>query len=52
MAQDRTSSSAVTSDVTEPVRPRRIEVLNGAERRRDWPTETKIAYGVLRLVYE
>jgi len=43
MAQDRTSSNVVNSDVTEVVRPRRIQVLNGAVRHREWPTETKIA---------
>ncbi len=31
------------SDETSPVRPRRIEVFTDAERRRDWPDETKIA---------
>ncbi|KAB2855577.1 MAG: transposase [Bauldia sp.] len=31
------------SDVTTPVRPRRVEVLTGPERRRRWSDETKIA---------
>jgi transposase len=32
-----------TSDDTKARRPRRIEVLTGPERRRDWPDERKIA---------
>lgn len=31
------------SDETIPVRPRRVEVFTGPERRRDWPDERKIA---------
>lgn len=33
----------VTNDSTSFVQPRRIEVLNGPERRRSWPDEVKIA---------
>src|SRR5690606_4202013 len=29
--------------VSKPVGPRRVEVLNGVERRRKWPDEMKIA---------
>jgi transposase len=32
-----------TNDDTKARRPRRIEVLTGPERRRDWPDERKIA---------
>lgn len=35
--------SDVISDITKPLRPRRIEVLNGAERRRRWPDEVRLA---------
>lgn len=43
MARDRYVDSDDNNDVTSAVRPRRIEVLNGAERRRKWSDETKIA---------
>lgn len=33
----------VHSDVSKPRRPRRIEVINGVERRRKWADETKIS---------
>jgi transposase len=33
----------VTNDSASFVQPRRIEVLNGPERRRSWPDEVKIA---------
>jgi transposase len=32
-----------SSDDTKPRRPRRVEAFTGAERRRDWPDERKIA---------
>ena len=38
------------SDDTSPRRPRRIEVISGPERRRDWPDEHKIAIVVKALV--
>ena len=43
MARDRYDHNDDHSDVTTPVRPRRVEVLTGRERRRRWPDETKIA---------
>ena len=43
MARDRYDLNDDHSDVTTPVRPRRVEVLTGPERRRKWPDETKIA---------
>lgn len=43
MRSDRDDHSDVHKDVSKPVRPRRIEVLNGVERRRKWADETKIA---------
>ncbi len=43
MAQDRYVHSDDHSDITKPVRPRRIEVLSGDDRRRKWPDEAKIA---------
>ena len=43
MRPDRDDHSDVHNDVSEPVRPRRVEVLNGVERRRKWADETKIA---------
>lgn len=43
MARNRYINNDDTNDVTSSVQPRRIEVLNGAERRRKWPDETKIA---------
>src|SRR5215210_3021619 len=43
MARDRYVNNGDISDVRSAVRPRRIEVLNGAERRRKWADETKIA---------
>ena len=42
MRFDRDDHSDVHNDVSNPVRPRRIEVLNGVERRRKWANETKI----------
>lgn len=38
------------SDDTSPRRPRRIEVISGPERRRDWPDERKIALAAKALV--
>jgi transposase len=38
------------SDDTSPRRPRRIEVISGPERRRDWPDEHKIALAAKALV--
>ncbi len=43
MRTDRDDHSDVHNDVSKPVRPRRVEVLNGVERRRKWPDKTKIA---------
>lgn len=43
MARARYDNNDDHSDVTTPVRPRRVEVLNGPERRRKWADETKIA---------
>lgn len=42
MARARYDHNDDYSDVTTPVRPRRVEVLTGPERRRKWPDETKI----------
>ncbi len=39
-----------TSDDTRARRPRRIEVISGPERRRDWPDTRKIAMVVESLV--
>jgi transposase len=38
------------SDDTSPRRPRRVEVISGPERRRDWPDERKIAMVAKALV--
>lgn len=43
MRTDRDDHIDVHNDVSKPVRPRRVEVLNGVERRRKWPDEMKIA---------
>lgn len=43
MSRDRAINNVINSDVTKPFRPRRIEVINGIERRRSWPDEVKIA---------
>lgn len=43
MAQDRYDHSDDDSDVTTPMRSRRVEVLTGPERRRKWSDDTKIA---------
>jgi transposase len=43
MRSDRDDHSDVHNDVSKPVRPRRVEVLNGVERRRKWSDDTKIA---------
>jgi transposase len=43
MARDRTIHNDVVSDVAWPARSRRGEVLNGIERRRRWPDETRIS---------
>ena len=43
MARDRYDHNDEHSDVITPMRPRRMEVLSGPERRRKWPDETKIA---------
>ena len=42
MARDRYEHSDDHSDVITPMRPRRMEVLNGPERRRKWSDEAKI----------
>lgn len=39
---DRDGHIDVDNDVSKPFRPRRVEVLNGIERRRKWPDEAKI----------
>ena len=43
MSQDRFDHRDDHSDVTKPVRPRRIEVITGAERRRRWSRDQKLA---------
>jgi transposase len=43
MTRDHAIHNDVISDVTKPHRPRRIEVLNGDERRRRWPDEVRLA---------
>lgn len=43
MPRDRASNNDINSDVTKPLRPRRIEVINGVERRRRWPDELRLA---------
>jgi transposase len=43
MARDRYDNNDDDSYVTSTVRPRRVEVLTGPERRRKWPDEVKIA---------
>ena len=43
MARDRDDNSDDDTDVTIPVRPRRVELLTGPERRRRWSDKTKIA---------
>ena len=43
MGNDRYDHNDDHSVVTTPVRPRRLEVLTGPERRRKWSDETKIA---------
>ena len=43
MARDRYDHNDDHSDVITPMRPRRLEVLTGPERRRKWSDETKIA---------
>ena len=42
MSRDRASNNDINIDVTKPLRPRRIEVINGVERRRRWPDEVKL----------
>jgi transposase len=42
MRMDRDDHNDVHSDVSKPRRPRRIDVINGVERRRKWADETKI----------
>ena len=42
MRQDRFDHSVDHSDVTKPVRPRRIEVITGVVRRRRWPQGKKL----------
>lgn len=49
MAQDRYVPSDDHSDITKPVRPRRIEVIFGDDRRRKWPDESRIAIVVEAL---
>ena len=43
MARDRYDNNDDDNDVASTVRPRRVEVLTGPERRRKWPDEVKIA---------
>ena len=43
MARDRYDNNDDDKDVASTVRPRRVEVLTGPERRRKWPDEVKIA---------
>ena len=43
MSQDRFDHRDDLSDVTKPVRPQRIEVITGAERRRRWSRDKKLA---------
>ena len=43
MSSDAPIHSDVHNDVSKPVRPRRLEVLTGVERRRRWLDETKLA---------
>ena len=43
MARDRYVDSDDHNAISSAVRPRRIEVLSGSERRRKWSYETKIA---------
>ena len=50
MARDRYDNNDDDSDVTTAVRPRRVEVLTGPERRRKWPDEVKIAIVAEALV--
>ncbi len=50
MARDRYDHNDDHSDVTTPVRPRRVEVLTGPERRRRWSDEAKIAIVAEALV--
>jgi transposase len=50
MARDRYDNNDDYSDVTTAVRPRRVEVLTGPERRRKWPDEVKIAIVAEALV--
>jgi transposase len=50
MARDRYDNNDDDSDVTTAVRPRRVEVLIGPERRRRWPDEVKIAIVAEALV--
>jgi transposase len=50
MANDRYDYNDDHSDVTTPVRPRRLEVLTGPERRRKWSDEVKIAIVAEALV--
>lgn len=42
MRSDRDDHSDVYNDVSKLVRPHRVEVLNGIERRRKWADDTKI----------
>jgi transposase len=49
MRMDRDDHIDVHSDVSKPRRPRRIEVINGVERRRKWTDETKIGLVVEAL---
>jgi transposase len=50
MRTDRDDHNDVHSDVSKPRRPRRIEVINGVERRRKWADETKVAIVAEALV--
>lgn len=43
MSSDAPIHKDVHNDVSKPIRPRRLEVLNGVERRRRWLDETKLA---------
>jgi len=50
MARDRDDNSDDNNDVTISVRPRRVELLTGPERRRRWSDEGKIAIVAEALV--
>ena len=43
MSRDRSINNDIHTNVSKPLRPRRIEVINGVERRRSLPDELKFA---------